>query len=272
MLSGIPFRHKILRRYGIFKHGNMDDISYAHKIFMQHIKHAYPEQMPSNLIMLELGPGDSVVSALIANAVGAKKIYLADAGSYATENIEFYKKAAATLLNQYDLSVPGIEDAHSFSDMLNVLNAEYITSGLAGLKTIETDSVDFIWSHSVLEHVRKKDFSNTMSELSRILKPGGFISHSVDLQDHLDRGLNNLRFSESFWENDYVASSGFYTNRLGYTESLEIMKKAGLTILSTEAGRWDSLPLPKDKMHQDFRNIPEEELRVRTYNALLSKE
>ena len=32
----------------------------------------------------------------------------------------------------------------------------------------------------------------------RILKSNGLASHSIDFQDHLDYGLNNLRFSEKF--------------------------------------------------------------------------
>lgn len=155
--------------------------------------------------------------------------------------------------------------------MLNTLNATYLTNGLEGLKNIPDNSVDYIWSHSVLEHVRKKYYKQTMQHLMRILKPGGFISHSVDLMDHLNRGLNNLRFAESIWENEYFASAGFYTNRIGYTEGLNIMKETGMEVLSTNAGRWPEMPINRKCLNKAFQGIPDEELMVRTYNVLLTK-
>jgi len=49
-----------------------------------------------------------------------------------------------------------------------------------------------------LEHIRKKEFVDTIIETKRILKPNGICSHEIDLRDHLNESLNNLRFSENF--------------------------------------------------------------------------
>ena len=269
LLSWIPGRHFLLRRFGLFKHGNMDKLPYAFKIFNIHAKRAFPDGFPENSTVLELGPGDSLLSALIAKANGASKIYLADAGNYASRDIKFYKRAADELRMQYGLDVPGFDAASTLADILHICNAQYLTGGLRDLKTIPSNSVDFIWSHSVLEHIRKRDFDSTMKQLSRILKANGVISHIVDLQDHLDRALNNLRFPEAIWENELFARGGFYTNRIGYSRSLDYMRQSGTQVVFTETGAWEKLPTPKKAMSEPFQSVPDDELRIRTYSVVL---
>lgn len=268
ILGQIPFKHQIMRKIGIFKHGEMDDALYCLKVFNIHQAKAYPNGLPKNFTALELGPGDSLASALLTKAHGASHSYHVDVGAFASQNIEDYKHMARAL-KKASIKVPEIQDLSSIKQMLNACNAQYLSDGLESLKTIPDNSVDFIWSHSVVEHIRKRDFNQTMHELARILKPHGRVSHSVDLQDHFEKSLNNLRFSEAFWENELVANSGFYTNRIQYTQSVKSMKKAGFSIVNTATGQWDQLPLKKEKMHREFQSIPDDELRIRTYHVVL---
>lgn len=268
-LSWVPGRHLVLRRFGIFKHGRMDETDYALKIFRIHAQRAFPGGFPKNFVALELGPGDSVLSALIAAAHGADKIYLSDAGNYARKDLAFYQAAAAELRAEHDLNVPDISGAQNFKHMLELCGAVYMHHGLNNLQTIAERSVDFIWSHSVVEHIRKKDFDATMENLIRILNPMGRISHIVDLQDHLNHALNNLRFPDAFWEHEIIANAGFYTNRLGYDRALESMRAGGAQILETESGCWEALPTPRKKMAARFQTQHEDDLRVRTYSVLL---
>ena len=86
ILGRLPFKHQLLRSLNLFRHGKMDDPAYALKIFRLHFK-----QAPESLVVLELGPGDSLASALIAKAHGAKKVYLVDVGSYAKQSVKSYQ-------------------------------------------------------------------------------------------------------------------------------------------------------------------------------------
>lgn len=180
-----------------------------------------------------------------------------------------YQKLATELQKAGLKNIPNLKNISNVSEMLKLCNAHYLTDGLKGLCSIADNTIDFIWSHSVLEHIRKKDFSNTMQELHRILKNTGSASHNVDLMDHLEKSLNNLRFPEHIWENDIFADSGFYTNRLRCTESLDLMKQAGFEVLKHEKGRWEDIPIPRPKLYSDFKHLSDEELRIRTYNVLL---
>ena len=60
-----------------------------------------------------------------------------------------------------------------------------LTNGLESWSEIEDESIDFIFSQAVLEHIPKNDFRQTMIECHRILKQNGVISHTIDLKDHL---------------------------------------------------------------------------------------
>ena len=86
LLSKLPINYSLWKSLGLFKHGRMDCLDYPIKIFNLHIKKAYPKIIPKNLIILELGPGDSIASAIIGYAYGVSKTYLIDVDNYAIKD------------------------------------------------------------------------------------------------------------------------------------------------------------------------------------------
>ncbi len=131
-----------------------------------------------------------------------------------------------------------------------------------------TSSVDLVFSQAVLEHVRLADFDETQRQIRRVLRPDGLASHQIDLKDHLGGALNHLRFSESLWERDWMASSGFYTNRLRCSDVLASMRDAGLTPEVTAVERWPGLPTPRARLAPRFRAMPDEELTIRQFDCV----
>lgn len=258
ILARLPFSYQDWAALNLFKHGAMADPAYARKIFDLHIKEAFGDATPpKDLTYLEMGTGDSVASAVFAAARGAEKVYLVDVGDFITRDMDFYR--------QLD------NDLDDFDGMMDACRATYLTDGLQSLKAIPDDSVDYIWSHATLEHVRKGEFDETACELFRLMKPGGVMSHNIDLKDHLGGALNNLRFSEKIWEAAWMASSGFYTNRLRPSEMIESFKHAGFEITEDRRSQWDSLPTPRNKMALPFREQEEDELLTRTMSVVLRK-
>ena len=269
VLSRIPGGGFLWRQLGIFRLGEMETTAYALKIFRLHEKICSPEGLPTDFTALELGCGDSVASSLIAAGRGARKTWLVDTGPYASRDVALYKKMAQELKSE-GVSAPDISQARSFEDIVTACRGEYVTRGLESLRAIPSESVDFIWSHSVLEHVRKWEFLDTMSELRRVLKKTGRASHNVNLKDHLGEALNNLRFSEALWESDCFAGAGFYTNRLRYEQMLNLIAQAGFVIRSADTGKWDKIPTPREKLAEPFRSLPEDELLTRTCHFVLT--
>ena len=132
---------------------------------------------------------------------------------------------------------------------------------------LPNNSIDFIWSHSVLEHVRKKDFADMVVELRRIVKATGKMSHNADLKDHLGDALNNLRFSDRLWESEFMAKSGFYTNRLQHQDILKLFREGGFEIVDDAVGCWEKMPTPRNSMDVMFQDVPDDELRICSSNV-----
>lgn len=270
LISRIPFSYPVWRMLGLFRHGSMDTYDYPLKIFNLHVARAFPiNGIPQNSVILELGPGDSVVSAFLGFSKGALITYMIDVGSFARKDISFYKNFAINMKKE-GCAVPEIDWANTtFTDILDCCNGLYLTNGIESLRTIPSKSVDFIWSHSVLEHVRNPDFQELLIELQRILKPGSYSSHNIDYQDHLTHSLNNLRFSKKIWESRFFINSGFYTNRINAIKMHEMFRDAGFTILKEGFGRWPSLPISRAALHEDFQMLTDDELSIRTSHVLL---
>ena len=81
VLSRIPAKYQLWARLNLFKHGDMLNIEYAFNVFNKHIEKAKLKNL-NNKIICELGPGDSLATALIAHSYGARSI-LIDAGNFA---------------------------------------------------------------------------------------------------------------------------------------------------------------------------------------------
>ena len=270
IISRLPISYSFWRKLGLFRHGHMDSIEYPLKIFNLHIDRAFPDGIPPDAVILELGPGDSATSALLGYAHKASRIYLVDVGDYIRKDIDFYR-LFSNHLKEYGFIILEFENMSTIEDMLSTCNTEYMTRGISSLKNIPSASVDYIWSHSVLEHVRKAEFGELLEEFKRIMKPQALASHNIDFQDHLSHALNNLRFSESTWESTLFSSSGFYTNRIPATSMHSMFRDAQFTILQENFGCWPKLPTPRKSLHSDFASYSDEELINRTSSVLMQK-
>lgn len=252
----------------MFKHGFMDNPRYVYDVFLSHWSRVNFARKHTGCQALELGCGDSLASCQIAAAHNVKKCYLVDVGKFATMEMDFYKTLSNSLRRD-GVQVRDVENCASVTEMLIALNAEYLTEGLRSLKAIPSGSVDFIWSQAVLEHIRRSEFLDTMKELRRILHPEGAMSHRVDLRDHLQEALNNLRFPHKAWESSLMSNSGFYTNRIRYSQMLEMMQLAGFQTQVTGVDRWNKLPTPRKKLAEEFRSVPEDDLLVSGFDVIL---
>ncbi len=267
LLTRLRLPYRLLASLGMFRHGDMEDVDYALGVFRKHLKQAGLNDVEGK-VCLELGPGDALTSALVTHAYGAKRCYLVDAGPFANTRIHAYQAQSRQLESQ-GMSAPDLSDCNTIEAFLSAANSTYLTAGLDSLERLPDDSVDFIWSHAVLEHVRLHEFDATLRELHRILKPGGVMSHRVDLQDHLAASLNNLRFRRSTWEQEWMARSGFYTNRIRFSDMLGRFARTGLELQVDNVHRWDALPVPRRVLDPEFATLDDEELSVRAFDAVL---
>ncbi len=268
LLSRLPASYSMWRKLNLFAHGAMHKPDYAYGVFRQHFERSNFSRKEGRFIALEFGPGDSLFSAIVATAHGASGCYLVDAGPFATEDLTAYSDMVEFLCF-HNLPVPVMDKVSDLAGVLKSCNAVYGTQGLRSLREIPSESVDFIWSQAAFEHIRRHEFLDTMRELRRVLRSGGVCSHRIDLKDHLGGALNNMRFATRLWEADWMAQSGFYTNRLRYSEMIELFRQAGFAVEVVAISRWVDVPTPQTSMAKEFRGLSDEDLLVKEFDVLL---
>lgn len=268
-LIRMPVDRRVWRRWNLFVNGPMDRPGYAIGVMRSHLARARWTDL-NGRVVVELGPGDSLASAVIAKALGARRTILIDSGNFADRALSPYVELTE-MLSRDGLTPPDLSNCASIDDLLVRCSAEYLTGGISDLCRIADAIADFVFSQAVLEHVRKHELRATLAEIFRLTKSDGISSHRIDLKDHLSGKLNNLRFSEAVWESDWMARSGFYTNRVRAGEMLTLFREAGWTVEVTEARRWSAMPTRRTVMAPPFRNLPEEELLVSGLDVLAIK-
>jgi len=123
-----------------------------------------------------------------------------------------------------------------------------IANPIEDLFSLEDHSVDLITSNSLLEHVRNLD--RALEECRRVLKPGGYMLHFIDLRDHrnFNRPFTFLRYRSSHWER-FLTSNQSYTNRLRKSDYLNAFKKANFsTIFSRD--------ISANLSNEEYRKLP----------------
>lgn len=262
VLSRLPVAYGVWRNLSLFRHGRMDDPAYAHQVFIRHFqRYQASGRFREGYRVLEIGPGDTLNTALIACAYGAGSSVLIDTVAAASDDLRVYRSLIEYLSSQGLKSCIPVE-VDSLQEILLSCSASYFTTGLAALREQPAKSIDFIFSHAVLEHVRAGEFNAYMDEMHRILRPDGFMSHRIDFKDHLGGGLNNMRFASSRWEHPPFVNSGFYTNRLRANDVLAAMRDAGLVCTIVHEDRWDRLPIKRCALAPEFAGYTDAELCV----------
>jgi len=133
-----------------------------------------------------------------------------------------------------------ISKASSFDDIYNLLGFQYVINPSGTLKQFQDESFTVIFSCSVLEHIDRGILPEFVRDFNRLLIPGGYSIHLIDLGDHLayyDKSVsikNYLRYSDSVWRR-YFENDVQYFNRVQHPEWLDFFQKAGFEVMEEES-------------------------------------
>jgi SAM-dependent methyltransferase len=271
ILSRLPVNYWFWSRLGLFRHGNMDDYSYAWNVLQ---KHSQILREAKGWRGLELGPGDGLLSSLLAPAAFSSGLVLLDVGEYAHKNIKLYlDQVKAFLAAHPEFELPNYAAEPDLASILSKANGRYLCEGLKSLRTLAQESFDLIFSQAVLEHIRRDEFKEMMQETYRLVKPSGVVSHVIDFKDHLGGALNNMRIHSDLWERPWFAArSGFYTNRLRLSEIINICQQIGFKVQVCNVRRWDDYPLNRALLSHEFNYLSDEDLSVSGAHLIMRRE
>jgi hypothetical protein len=252
----------------IFNPGEMQYPNYAVGVFRRHFQNAVFARKNQPFVALELGPGNSVSSVVVARAFGASAAYAVDIEDLVLNDVEHYHLLEGYLRDS-GFNPPSLAGCANLNEVLKACNGQYLCHGIESLRAIPTASVDFIFSHTVLQHVRRKELMPLLAELRRIQRIDGVGSHTISITDILGGNLNDLRFSQGTWESNFMANSGFYTNRIRFSEFLTYFRQAGFVPEVYRTALWNALPTPRTKMAPQFASLPDSELQVSGFDVYL---
>ncbi len=194
--------------------GSMNDPDYLVGILGTHLRRLREHGGSlDGMHALELGPGNSLGQGMLLCALGAESVTAVDVAHFANERSG--RGVYATLAKRLPGHVSdGTFPAAVRTEDLAARLAELLPYGAAfpaigGRLRYEitdgrhlplpNDSVNFIYSCSVLEHV--KEIGLAYDEMARVLRPGGMMSQMIDLEDHAHPDpYDFLRYGDRLWD------------------------------------------------------------------------
>jgi predicted SAM-dependent methyltransferase len=149
-----------------------------------------------------------------------------------------------------------ISQSSSFDDLYQSLGFQYVIDSSGKLQQFQNDSFRLVYSWHVLEHIDEIITPHVVNDFFRILKPGGYSIHKIDISDHLVSfaGLNTvskknyLRYNETRWKR-YFENKIQYINRIQRPEWLELFKNAGFSFVEENIKVCDINGLDVDSMY-----------------------
>lgn len=263
LLARLPIKYSTWRKFSIFRHSpnNVNDSQTALKTFERYLSIGKKYMsFPKKYNCLEIGPGDSIITSLAAKKHGAENYWLIDAGKYSDNDLGHLINVSLDM----GLDITNFDKITNVESLLKRYKINYKTDGLISFREVPKSSIDFAWSRVVLEHIHLDEFEQTLKELHRVLQPNAVSVHSVDFTDHLGNGLNNLRFSKNLWETNIFKNSGFYTNRIRPSQMINLLSKVGFETKIFNKVLHNNIPISRNKLSKDFKNISDEDLMITT--------
>lgn len=196
--------------------GGTTTAEYCYEVFLKHLcltTKAGMKKMPRSIA--ELGPGDSLGIGLAGLLAGADEYNALDVVNYtiSERNLRIFGKLTEFFATRRPNPSWGWPNYDHMMDSSffprEILTEKHLRNSLAGGRIgsirnalkglpssisidyrcpwtadtqIKPESVDWIFSQSVMEHV--DDIGETYAKMYEWLRPGGFISHQIDFRSH----------------------------------------------------------------------------------------
>lgn len=151
-------------------------------------------------------------------------------------------------------------------EILGLCNIAYHAPQDAADTKLPKNSVDLVYSNTVLEHLSASNLQQVFRECRRILRPGGHMLHLIDLSDHFSHSdksistINFLKFSEKAYEK--YNTSFIFQNRFRPVFWRQIFAEHGFEIVYWKAmiDEQAMAHLRSFPLDQEFRDLTPEEI------------
>lgn len=277
---------------------------YCYSVYLRHLVMAAQHGLATDpRVVVELGPGDSLGIGLMALLTGAEQYYALDAVRHASTetNLIIFDELAKLLTARAPIPSGGefaeiLPELGDYSFPTQILSETRLTQTLApdrlsrlrralasGLATgpiryiapmgrmheIPADRVDLILSQAVMEHV--DELEETYAECFRCLKPGGYMSHQIDLRSHdtASEWNGHWKYSNLTWRL-MRGSRPWFINRQPCSTHIDLVKHSGFNLCAqvTQTGNYG---ISRKQLAKEFKALSESDLLTAGVLILASK-
>jgi len=278
--------------------GSTNSALYCYSVWIKHLTMLWEnglKEMPSRLG--EIGPGGTLGVGLAAMLSGVDHYYALDVEKYSSpeENLKLLFELVELLKKRTPIKPGGWPDVTDYldEDMFpgHILTDELLSGTLSDERIdkireaimqsgsnnsdltvthiapwsdssiIEKDTIDLIISHSVMEHVN--DIEMSYKAMAAWLKPGGYMSHQIDLSAHsLTKKWNGHRQYPDFIWKVIVGKKPYLINREPCSVHLNLLRGNGFAELC-QMKRYDNDSIEKSRLSSRWKNISEDDLVCR---------
>jgi SAM-dependent methyltransferase len=269
---------------------------YFYGIWLKHLVHLHHQRLDDNpRTVAELGPGDSLGLGIAALLTGADRYFALDVIKHASteSNLRTLEVISGLLRDRAPRPAKGWPDIDVHMDAslfphgilteprlaaaMSEQRLESLRAQLSGKpandagielayrvpwadrEVVEEGSVDLVVSHAVLEHV--VDIKATYRALYQWLRPGGVMSHYIDLSAHqLTDRFNGFRsIPEPVWRL-MNGRRPYFINRIPCSDHLREIAECGFELVAVHKHlREDGIA--RSRLSSKWKDIADEDLR-----------
>ncbi|MCW5771713.1 MAG: methyltransferase domain-containing protein [Rhodospirillaceae bacterium] len=275
--------------------GRTHSARYCYSVYLRHLVKLAEAGLPvAPRAVAEIGPGESIGTGLAALIAGAERYVGLDVKAYALrpETLDLFDALVGLFRERAPL--PGAEEFRTIKPELSdpafpahILTVERMAAALAPQRIadlrariaaggaaapvrhiapwnvetrIERGSIDWIFSQAVMEHV--DDLAGTYSACRDWLKPGGVMSHQIDLKCHgtSETWNGHWAYSDALWRT--IRGRRLYLiNRAPASAHRAAIKAAGFAVVAEQpVPRQDGIA--RARLAARFRGLSADDLQT----------
>lgn len=249
----------------------------------------------------ELGPGDSLGTGIAALLSGCETYTAIDAVEHFNADVNlavldklcalFHQKHPVPGQDEFPLVKPILE-TYAFPSFLNSISKHLtkdrkkkITQALKGfndssspISFMPADSIgrakndstlDLIFSQAVLEHI--DDLPQTYAMCSKLLRPGGLMSHTIDFKCHgVSKEWNGHWAYPSLLWRILMGRRAYFINRKPLSDHLQLLDEHGFDVVLLDKFHQHSALTRRD-LAKEFYSLTQEDLNTAGVYILAQK-
>jgi SAM-dependent methyltransferase len=259
--------------------GNTETTAYAEAVFTLYFNY-YRQHIPSvqGIRILEIGPGNNLGAGIYFLLAGARHYVGFDVlATFPDRPQEYYRELLEEVSSRPQLVGRALLSKEEQDDIVkmehglqwNPERIEYLTPAYAEQMPFRDDHFDYVYSNASFEHFQEP--ARVVHEVHRVLKPGGYTAHTIDLRDHAD--FSKPRQFLQIAPEIYRFASPHETNRWRASDFERAFRSAGFRtceVLINEASEIKDEEF--EKLDSHFRtNFSREDLAILGITVLAAK-